>query len=312
METKLPPPKIPAADSAMLTNEISAAYPNAIELGSNRATFRGITFLIIPVGIMVFLLFIWITVGLITKGEFEYALIIGLTSLVMLFVLILGVRLENFTYFEQPTLFNRKTKQVHFFRVKMQWLKPFSHWAPTITTYDWASVRPKIVSQVGGSAHVPSARAMLQLDIVESQKNGKIIANFTVGTANSASVINRQVAWEHIRRYMQGSGVALHPDATLTSDNMSSPGKAFESSFFPPNSPVLGVLNLICFPITLPMAIGAAVIAKTGFKPEWPAEILEAAGGSPLTIEEIRAQAEQELPNLKEEEPATPEHEQWA
>lgn len=311
MDIQLPSPQISASKVSQLNDELTKVYPNAIELGASFATIRGISFLIILLMLYGFGVGLWVTVGLFGKGEFNFALQVAGIDFIILGLLLLIIRLENFNYLDHPTLFNRKTQKVHFFRVKRLWYKPFSHWPYTITTHDWSCVRARIVSAVGGSVNVPSSQINLHLDILESPESKNVVATYLIGNVRSPSISSRKEAWEHIRRYMQGSGVALASAENLSGEDMSSPAKAFETSMFPPNDSGLQFLNLIIFPISIPMAIGAAVVAKTGLKPEWPTEILDAAGGAPLTLEEIRAQAEQELPNLKEE-VVEPEHEKWA
>lgn len=311
MQIKLPPPQESAATIPLLNNEISTIYPNAVELGSNRSTFRGVSIIGVILGLFVFPLFLSGTIEYINKGDWHFARLSGFLAILTLIPLYIGIRLENFTYYDQPTLFNRKTKKVHFFRVKKLWHKPFSHWPATITSYNWDCVRARVVTSAGGSANVPALNTYLWLDILESPDGTKVIDSYSVGTGQTASVSDRRAAWEHIRRYMQGSGVALAAEFNLLSEDMSKPGRAFLTSFIPENDDAATTAHVMMFPVFLPMAIGAALISITGFKPEWPAEIQEAAGGAPLTLEEIRAQAEQELPNLKKE-VVEPEHEQWA
>lgn len=308
MQINLPPPQRSAASTPLLNGEISTVYPDAIELGSNRSTFRGVSIIGIIIELLLVALGAWATFS--SKSTEDLYFYGGLT-LATLIPLFIGIRLENFTYYDQPTLFNRKTKKVHFFRVKKLWYKPFSHWPASITSYDWTCVRARVLTAAGGSVNVPALNTYLWLDILEKPDSSKVIDSYSVGTGQTASVSDRRAAWEHIRRYMQGSGVALDPEFHLLSEDMSNPGRAFLSSFTPENDDAATTAHVMLFPVFLPMAVGAALISITGFKPEWPTEILEAAGGAPLTLEEIRAQAEHELRNLKEE-LVEPEHKKWA
>lgn len=308
MAINLPPIEIQATEKQWTGKEICAVYENAIELTTNKSFMRGVltafTLLTsIPMGFGFYVLVririamhthAFIKEDILTGIAYDLLLLLGIFAVISLYTFYL--RNELFTHLKDATLYNKKHKTISIFKVRYIWWKPFSSWPLQIETYPWNQVRARIEGGVSGNIDVPQYRCTLWLDILDKPDGRKVINKFPVGFASGFSE-GRIALWEHIRRYMNGYGPAIHENGELWREDLSSPKKAFLDNLFPSHDPTRMAFNILLFPLALPIALCAALAVWTSKTSAWPQEILDAAGTGPLNDEQIQAliQAEKHL-----------------
>lgn len=315
MAINLPPIEIQATPKKWTGKEICAVYENAIELTTNKSFMRGIlTAYTLASSVVLGFGFYALARSSIRDHtnpllsvniDIAFDVFIVVAALAVISLHTFFLRYELFTHLKDATLYNRKNQTVSIFKVRYIWWKPFSSWPLQIETYPWNQVRARIEGGVSGNINVPQYRCTLWLDILDKPDGSKVINKFPVGFASGFSE-DRIALWEHVRRYMNGYGPAMNVECKLWREDLSSPKQAFMDNFLPSHDPTRKTLNIIFFPLMLPIALCAALAVWTSKKSAWPQEILDAAGEGPLNDEQIQAliQAEKHLvpPKVVEQE----------
>ena len=306
MAINLPPVEIQATEKQWTGKEICAVYENAIELTTNKSFMRGIITAFIFIGLIsVTLLYREIITASIERQDSNTTLNTSIELCVYWLIGLAYLRLELFTHLKDARIFNRKTQTVSIFRIKHKLWNPFISWPLEIETYPWNQVRARIEGGVSGNIDVPQYRCTLWLDILDKPDGRKVINKSPVGFGSGFKE-GRIALWEHIRRYMNGYGPAMQEGDELWREDLSSPKKAFLDNFLPSHDPTRKALNIIFFPLALPIALSAALAVWTSKTSAWPQDIVDAAGDGPLSDEQIQAliQAEKHLvpPVVVEEE----------
>jgi len=282
-----------ATKKACGDNEVNAIYPHALEICGMNSSRKGMgVFWGITAGPFIVWQIYLSATYLSTDFFFNFVFLLLLFPIAVMTGI--ALRMDIFTYRDEPILLNRVTRKVHVFRVKRNWRRPFSPWPLSIDTFDWDCVH----AEIGGGVvpgTVPLLRYRLYLSFTESPQSKRVVERFTLGfMSNLTGSITE--TWEHIRRYMQEDGPPLQAGERLRGDRHFSSretwGEVFP--FLMPNwkqaiakHPILTVGCLVLFPMFFLFGLTAWIAGITSRDPHWPDDILQAAGGAPLSDAEI-------------------------
>ena len=293
---------------------VNAAYLNAIEIAGlpssagvkGMGMFAGLCMLVGSGYVWEFGLMI-----LEDGGKFTVAgLLFVLMGTVILGVAITFLRSDLFSYRDEPTLFNRKTRKVYAFRRRRQMKRPWARWPLVIDVYDWEQITGEIhggFQLVGGS--LPSTRYRLVAAVSDQPttrgRKTKIIDEIILGMDETYQD-DCVARWEHIRRYMEEDGPPLPAGERLALTRGFSHRLAFARGglwvlipgFYDdfrkePIGIILGTLaQLITLPAMLMFAFFRWLAEVTSKAPWWPEAVLRDAGGAPLPEDQVHAEAD--------------------
>ena len=220
--------------------------PEAIEVGTSMG--EGVAKYLGVGGFLVILVALFMVIYPWFRNE-EGFLLYGSLFFGVIFLLIgiTFVRRAFFSPSDHPTLFNRKTRQVHVIPLKpLNFLKFWEKGKPgKMKTYSWDNVTARTYRRldVPGGTVARTETAMELLCMTE--ENPKVVDEMvSLGMTGTWSDNNQVALWEHIRRYMEEGGPPLQPGDQLRKINHDK-------------------------------------------LPEFPPEVVEAAGGPALTEEEL-------------------------
>lgn len=232
-------------------NAVNRIFPNAIEVTSPAAQMaRGGTFFF-GFFVAAFALFFLFFLGSMIRDSASFGLM--LVPFIGFFIFTLAAIWIFRAPFIQPTdlpvIFNKKTRQVSFMKMRLPNLLKF--WAPLRTeykTYSWdqAKVRSyQVTSRAVGTRAITSSTAG-RLCILWGNDPGAP-AQFKDWAAVGFNAEDERLLqlWEHIRRYMEEGGPAINPGEELHKG-------VYDSKW---NAPA----------------------------PQFPSDVLAAAGGRPLS-----------------------------
>lgn len=238
-------------------NALNRIYPNAIEVTSPVSQVVRSGELIaglFTAAFSVFALYFLITV---IRDSSSIALMIILFAAFYIFAVasIWIFRAPFIQPTDLPIIFNKKTRQVSFMRMRLPNL--LKCWAPLVTeykTYAWDTVRARTYQvtsrMVGTSAITTSTSGKLCLLWGNDPDEPRQFKDWVAVGFNKEDEHLLQL-WEHIRRYMEEGGPAILPGETLHRG-------VYDSRWKAP-------------------------------KPEFPTDVVADAGGQPLNQEQIAA-----------------------
>jgi hypothetical protein len=297
-----------ASDWARASASINSIYPNAIEICGSAAgtkglwTFGALGLLILAVGFGITALDVPLRSNL-------SAAVLAFHSIMFAGAVILAVsggvflRLDLFSFRDEPVLFNRATRKVHVFRRRANWRRPFSPWPLVIDTYDWDSIHAEVKGGPVYNGALVVFRYWMYLTVTDRPGSKTVIDRFVVGSHETAAG-DHAPHWEHIRRYMEEGGPPIYADDEFCSLHKFSHRSAWGQGIFflhPEfkrwcrQSPVLmsfvTVVTVIALPFFVVFAFCIWLAHFTSRDPYWPQAIVQAAGGAPLPEATARAQA---------------------
>lgn len=293
LKKKLPYYTNSASQNPNGDNEINTVYPHALEVCGMNSSRKGLG---VFGGVLSTPFFLYLVISsalAVLKGNYA-ELVFLIASLGFLIFIVIAFRMDLFTYRDEPILLNRATRKAHVFHVKRNWWRPFSKWPLVIHTFNWECVHAEIGGGLMPGA-VPLLRYRLYLAFTQSPKSKRVVDRFTLGgMTNSPTGLTN--VWEHIRRYMEEDGPPLQAGEKLRADRKFSSRQTW-GEIFPfllPNGlkhfsekPFYTLAMLVVFPMSFLLALSAWIAGITSRDPRWPEDILQAAGGAPLSDAEI-------------------------
>lgn len=288
---------------------INAVYLNAIEICGNLGSVKGLGVLfgsmaLAAVVAMVIAMKMVLTpdmthpnpqMHVIQVEDAIFAFFIFLVALLAAVGAAIFLRRDIFTYRDEPILFNRRTRKVHFFRRRINMMRPFSPWPVVVDTYDWDCIRGEVNGGVALIGSVAMMRYWLYLAVSDRPNNGRVIDRFVVGMAFREQVLLAAI-WEHIRRYMEEDGAPLQHGDTLNFSQNFSHREAWAVAFpFLSKSEVLRkdiMMNFLMFiglPFSIILGLCTWIAEVTCRNPQWPQDVLDQTGGVALSEDAIRA-----------------------
>lgn len=288
---------------------INAVYLNAIEICGNLGSVKGLGVLfgsmaLAAVVAMVIAMKMVLTpdmthpnpnMHVIQVEDAIFAFFILLVALLAAVGAAIFLRRDIFTYRDEPILFNRRTRKVHFFRRRINMMRPFSPWPVVVDTYDWECMRGEINGGGVLIGSVPMLRYWLYLAVNDKPDSKRVIDRFVVGIAFREQYLLAAL-WEHIRRYMEEDGAPLqHGDSLNLSQNFSHrEAWAVAFPFLSKNetlrkSITMNVLMFIGLPFSIVLGLCTWIAEVTCRDPQWPQDVIDQTGGAALSDEAVRA-----------------------
>ena len=306
----LPPQDQDASDAPNSGGAIRAVYANGIEFIDQMATIDGMlagaawTGVLILVGVYAWLEHISLSQGIDVVG----LLFVGCGALLFL---ALG-RADSVGWRYQPVLFDKAAQKIHVFTdLGSPWWEVWRLLGGTrshIYSFDWACARAEVAQVlVMGGANLPRTEYALTLAITDAPGSRDVVARFGVGFTVGYDDGQTQIArWEHIRRYMRGTGPALAPGDCLYPDESQEhwlgaftsgqpllgpgsmvwwTGEALHGAW--PLTVPVGLAFLFLLPLTLPYSLIRWLVRSFKGTPRWPAEIA-ASIGAPIDVQSLQ------------------------
>jgi hypothetical protein len=297
----LPFGNFPFSARASSHDSVVAAYPHGISFIDQLGAMEGYLTLLAVWGSV---LPVWAIIGLYPIHGMTWSM------LVLGIICALILRSDTISYRYQPTMFNRRTGNVHVFVAKgLTWWKFWQLTPPSrIETWDWACARAEVVefNVVAGSG-VPRREYALVCVITDQPGGTKVMARFGVGLTSSYDGGEAMVQrWEHIRRFMMEDGPHLAPGDSLFHDE--STIKLWDAitwgqPLLGPGSKVYwtgevlhgwwfltipgGAVFLMLLPFTVISGLLRMLSHALKREPTWTAEILADVGGRKLELAEL-------------------------
>jgi hypothetical protein len=300
----LPPPHIRAGDAADAV-EVRRVFPAAIELSDMLSFMRGY-FAMMGAVCAIGLCFVVWGASYIYLDSGRVSVLVPVLAWVVLTPVILVMyylfRADTTGFRYEPVMFCRGGAQptVHHFAAAGVSLVPFKAVKAEIRSYPWSCVRAEISTFVVGAAPFAGRQHMLRLCITEAPGSNRVVERFNVGLVDVGDGSQLVALWEHIRRYMQENGPALTGQGTeklVPAEHM--PLWWALLSFMPvgPDAVMWGKrawwkflfapLVLIALPLCLFFGLFRWLSLALKKTPQWPAEILNAAGGGALSKAQV-------------------------
>lgn len=285
--------EMPATETPSANNRIHHIHENGIVLLTKRTAVRGyitsISFLVLLIAPF------YICFGLPNSFEEiiyhshsigEYlikALILIVLPLLWTYAATIEIGAEIFSYIE-CLLFDRNSQTISIAHVQKSKWKPFSKKHLIIKSYPWSDVHAELY----GQGEVEADHWTLTLEIINRIEPEKVIESVKIDSGlNKKESLEK--LWEHIRRYMNGSGPCLQESDSLSDENLNSPWSAFLYNWLPVRHPFLLVLHLVFFPLSIWVGIMSALIVMTKKEWDWPADVRQSIGKVFLSEAEARA-----------------------
>jgi hypothetical protein len=308
------PPAHTSASTQADAIEIRRVFPAAIELSDMLGFMRGYFAMGGAACGLLLANALWFMTDLYfqsASGSIVYLVIVWVLVPLPLLACYYMYRADTTGFRYEPVLFCRGGIQptVHHFAAAGVSLIPFKAVKADIRSYPWSCVRAEISTFVVGAPPFAGRQNMLRLCITDAPGSNRVVERFNIGLVDLGDGTQLIALWEHLRRYMQEGGPPLTGEGTeklVPAEYM--PLWWALLSFMPvgPDADMWGKLAwwkflltpLVLLALPLCMFFGmfrwlSLALKKT---PQWPAEILNAAGGASLSKQQV---AQMLQPNVK-------------
>lgn len=211
----------PVHTVAGTNRSVLRVHPEGVEVGSS--TGEGVAKYLGVFGIIAAIVPILIIFNAISSWAIDfYSIFSILSGTVMLLFCLLFVRRGFFSPSDHPTLFNRKTREVHVIPVKpLSYFKFLGKGEPgELRSYRWDHVTARTYRRLdvpGGT--VARTETVMQMLCTTPENPNVVDLMVSLGFTGTWRDNTQVELWEHIRRYMEEGGPPLQPGDTLRKVN---------------------------------------------------------------------------------------------
>ena len=289
----LPDPAHSVSKVARSHGSIVKAYANAISFIDHMGAMEGYMTIVGGFGFLMAATYFSLTIS---DGYLWFTIIMAIGAIVCLLI----IRSDAIAYRYQPVIFNRVTQKIHVFIDEGIWSgKLWQFISPSrIESWDWACARAEVVEFITlGGGSVPRTNYALICVVTDVPGSHIAIARFGVGISSAYESESMVQRWEHIRRFMNGTGPHLADGELLYRDESTTSlwgALTWGQPLLGPGSKIFwtgqalhgmwfltipgGAFFLILLPITMLAGLMRWISHVAKSEPTWPHEILETLG----------------------------------